>query len=119
MDWCDDNGIGYMFGFAGNAALVREVAQISEQIRFAHAQSKVPKLRYYTAFEHQSGSWSRPRRIIARIEASLQPDPTEANPDAMRQEIDVRYVVTSLKGDPERLYEGVDCQRHAGRMPPA
>jgi len=29
----------------------------------------------------------------------------------MRQEIDVRYVVTSLDGDPERLYEGVYCQR--------
>ena len=29
----------------------------------------------------------------------------------MRQEIDIRYVVTSLDGDPERLYEGVYCQR--------
>jgi hypothetical protein len=29
----------------------------------------------------------------------------------MRQEIDVRYVVTSLEGDAERLYEGVYCQR--------
>ena len=29
----------------------------------------------------------------------------------MRQEIDVRYVVTSLDGDAERLYEGVYCQR--------
>lgn len=29
----------------------------------------------------------------------------------MRQEIDVRYIVTSLDGDPERLYEGVYCQR--------
>ena len=29
----------------------------------------------------------------------------------MRQKIDVRYVVTSLDGDPERLYEGVYCQR--------
>lgn len=28
----------------------------------------------------------------------------------MRQEIDVRYVVTSLEGDAERLYEGVYCQ---------
>ena len=29
----------------------------------------------------------------------------------MRQEIDVRYVVTTLDGDAERLYEGVYCQR--------
>ena len=49
----------------------------------------------------------------------MQHEPTLANPDAMRvapevhckQEIDVRYVVTSLEGDAERLYEGVYCQR--------
>ncbi len=41
----------------------------------------------------------------------MQPDPTPTHPDAMRQEIDVRYVVTSLEGDAERLYEGVYCQR--------
>jgi len=49
--------------------------------------------------------------VIARIEASMHPDPTPADPQAMCQEIDVRYIVTSLDGDPERLYEGVYCQR--------
>jgi hypothetical protein len=49
--------------------------------------------------------------VIARIEASMHPDPTPADPNAMRQEIDIRYVVTSLDGDAERLYEGVYCQR--------
>ena len=111
MDWCDDNGTGYIFGLAGNAALDREVAEISDHLRFWHAWSSEPKLRCYTSFEHRVGSWSRPRRVIARIEASLQPDPTPENPKAMRQEIDVRYVVTSLDGDAERLYEGVYCQR--------
>jgi hypothetical protein len=111
LDWCDDNGTGYIFGLAGNAALAREVAGLSEQLRFMHAQSSVPKMRCYTAFEHKAGSWSRSRRVIARLEASMQPDPTTGNPDAMRQEIDVRYVVTSLEGSPERLYEGVYCQR--------
>jgi hypothetical protein len=60
---------------------------------------------------YKAGSWSAPRRVIARIEASMHPDPTPDRPDGMRQEIDVRYVVTSLEGDPERLYEGVYCQR--------
>jgi hypothetical protein len=111
MDWCDDNGAGYIFGLAGNAALDREVAEISDHLRFWHAWSAEPKMRCYTSFWHRAGSWSRPRRVIARIEASLQPDPTPSSPDAMRQEIDVRYVVTSLEGDAERLYEGVYCQR--------
>lgn len=29
----------------------------------------------------------------------------------MRQEVDIRYIVTTLEGDAERLYEGVYCQR--------
>lgn len=111
MDWCDANGIGYIFGLAGNAALDRDVAEISDHLRFWHALSDAPKSRCYRAFWHQAGSWSAPRRVIARIEASMQPAPTPDNPDAMRQEIDVRYVVTTLEGDPERLYEGVYCQR--------
>ena len=111
MDWCDDNATGYIFGLAGNASLDRKVAEISQHLRFWHAWSSEPKLRCYTSFEHRVGSWSRPRRVIARIEASLQPDPTPDMPDGMRQEIDVRYVVTSLDGDAERLYEGVYCQR--------
>jgi hypothetical protein len=29
----------------------------------------------------------------------------------MRQEVDIRYVVTSLKGSAQHLYENVYCQR--------
>ena len=60
---------------------------------------------------HRVGSWSTPRRVIARIEISLQPDPTPAFPEGMRQAVDIRYVVTSLEGVAERHYEGVYCQR--------
>jgi hypothetical protein len=111
MDWCDANGIGYIFGLAGNSALDREVAETSDHLRFWHAWSREPKLRCYRSFDHRVGSWSGPRRVIARIEASMHPDPTKEQPDAMRQEIDVRYVVTTLEGDAERIYEGIYCQR--------
>jgi hypothetical protein len=111
MDWCDANGAGYIFGLAGNAALDDRVAETADHLRFWHALSDAPKERCYTSFWHQAGSWSAPRRVIARIEASMQPAPTPTDPDAMRQEIDIRYVVTTLEGDAERLYEGVYCQR--------
>ena len=111
MDWCDANGAGYIFGLAGNAALDREVAEISDHLRFWHAWSNEPKMRCYTSFEYRAGSWRTARRVIARIEVSLQPDPTPTHPEGCRQEVDVRYVVTSLEGDAERLYEGVYCQR--------
>lgn len=111
MDWCDENGTGYIFGLAGNAALDREIADISAHLRFWHAWSNEPKMRCYSSFEYRAGSWKTARRVIARIEVSLQPDPTPTHPEGTRQEVDVRYVVTSLEGSPERLYEGVYCQR--------
>jgi hypothetical protein len=111
MDWCDANGVGYIFGFPGNSVLDAMVADTARHLRFWHAVSDQPTLRCYKALEYQTGSWSAARRIIARIEVSLQPDPSPANPSGMRQATDVRYVVTSLEGDAERLYEGVYCQR--------
>ena len=114
MDWCDDNGVGYIFGFPGNRVLDGLVAATADHLRFWHALSDAPKSRCYTALWYKAGSWAEPRRVIARIEASMHPDPTSADPDGMRQEIDIRYVVTSLEGDPQLLYEGVYCQR--GRM---
>ena len=111
MAWCDDNGIGYIFGLPGNSVLDALVAEAAEHLRFWHALSDAPKSRCYKALEYKARSWSAPRRVIARIEASMHPNPTPQDPEAMCQKIDVRYVVTSLYGDPEYLYEGVYCQR--------
>ena len=55
--------------------------------------SSKAKLRTYTSFLYQAGSWRRPRKVVARLECSLQP-----GENGMRQEVDIRYVVTSLKG---------------------
>ena len=70
MYWYDDNGAGYIFGLAGNAALDREVAEISDHLRFWHAWSNEPKMRCYSSFEYRAGSWSakgagRPSRLCA------------------------------------------------------
>ena len=50
-------------------------------------------------------------RATTRQECSLQPDAGEATSTGMRQEVDIRYVVTSLEGTPQHLYENVYCQR--------
>lgn len=111
MAWCEDNGSGYIFGLAGNSVLDAMVAEAADHLRFWHARSAEPKLRLYKALEYRAKSWSRARRVVARIECSLQPDPTPADPEGMRQEIDIRTVVTNLDGSPEHLYEAVYCQR--------
>src|ERR1700719_3706239 len=56
-------------------------------------------------------SVSGPRKVVARLECSLQPDAGETTSTGMRQEVDIRYVVTSLKGAAQHLYEDVYCQR--------
>ncbi len=70
-------------------------------------------MRTWTSFTYQAGSWTHPRRVVARLECSLQPDTGEtiATSNGMRQEVDIRYVVTSLKGPAEHLYEDRYCGR--------
>jgi hypothetical protein len=106
MEWAESNDADYIFGLAGNAALDAVVAEAAMHLRFHHAMSSKPKLRTFTSFLYQAGSWRRPRKIVARLECSLQP-----GENGMRQEIDIRYVVTSLAGSARHLYENVYCQR--------
>jgi hypothetical protein len=108
MEWAENNGAGYIFGLAGNAVLDACVAEAADNLRFHHALGSEPKLRTWVSFEYKAGSWKRPRKVVARLEASLQPDPDE---DGMRQEVDIRYIVTSLGGTARHLYENVYCQR--------
>jgi hypothetical protein len=78
MDWADEHdNIDYIFGLAGNAALDALVAGIADNLRFHHAKSSQPKLRTYASFTYQAGSWTRPRKVVARLECSLQPDTEE------------------------------------------
>src|SRR6202047_4987099 len=78
---------------------------------FDKLRSSQTKLRTYASFTYQAGSWTRPRKVVARLECSLQPDAGETTSNGMRQEVDIRYVVTSLKGPAEYLYEDVYCGR--------
>src|SRR5580704_13658926 len=64
---------------------------------FDKLRSSQTKLRTYASFTYQAGSWTRPRKVVARLECSLQPDAGDST-TGMRQEVDIRYVVTSLRG---------------------
>jgi hypothetical protein len=111
MEWAEDNDSDYIFGLAGNAVLDALVAQTADNLRFRHALSRKEKLRTFTSFMYQASSWKRPRKVVARLECSLQPDAGETTSTGMRQEVDIRYVVTSLEGTARHLYENVYCQR--------
>jgi len=114
MEWIENDGDDYIFGLAGNTVLDAMVAKTADNLRFHHAKSRQPKLRTYASFMYQATSWKRPRKVVARLECSLQPDAGETTSTGMRQEVDIRYVVTSLKGSARYLYEDVYC--HRGQM---
>jgi Transposase DDE domain group 1 len=111
MEWAENDGSDYIFGLAGNPALDALMAETADNLRFHHANSNQTKLRTYASFFYQAGSWDRPRKVVARLECSLQPDGQESTAIGMRQEVDIRYVVTSLEGTAQHLYEDVYCQR--------
>ncbi len=111
MEGAEDDGDDYIFALAGNAALDALVADTADNLRFHHAMSTKAKLRTYASFMYQAGSWTRPRRVVARIECSLHPDAGDVTSTGLRQEVDIRYVVTSLEGSAQHLYENVYCQR--------
>jgi hypothetical protein len=108
MEWADDNDTDYIFGLPGNAVLDALVAEAADNLRFCHATSSEAKLRTFVSFMYKAGSWQQARKVVARLECSLQP---VAGETGMRQEVDIRYVVTSLEGSAQHLYENVYCQR--------
>jgi hypothetical protein len=101
MAWCEDNGVGYVFGLARNDRLV---AKIKRQLAAAEreaARTKAPARRYRDFQWRTLTSWSRKRRVIGKAEWTKG----EANP---------RFIVTSLdatQGTGAFLYEDIYCAR--------
>ncbi len=99
MDWCDVQGIDFVFGLAGNDVLRALVEVAADDVRVSRAEVDAAVLRRYTETRYAARSWSKQRRVAARIEATTQG-------------LDIRYVVTSLKGgDAEWLYATLYCAR--------
>jgi hypothetical protein len=117
MEWAEDNGADYVFGLAGNSVLDALVAETANYLRFHHALVSKPKLRTYASFMYQAGNWKRPRKVVARLECSLQP---VAGETGMRLRWDRRPVAGSRLCDPSatRLLAGPFAQtRHPRRLP--
>lgn len=90
-------GIHYIVGLAKNEALINTVAVAQEVLAEQH-RSEGGKQRWIGEFSYAARSWDRQRRVIARLEH----DARGANP---------RFVVTSLQGDAQALYEQLYCAR--------
>ena len=99
MEWCDKNGIDFIFGLPGNAVLDRLVDETADDIRTRRALDQKPCLRGFAETRYQAKSWNTDRRACARIEATTKG-------------LDIRFVVTSLEtGSAEHIYETLYCAR--------
>ena len=105
MNWCENNGVDYVFGLARNQRLRRIIGQQMHQATQQWNQTGKPA-RVFTEFDYRTkktnkGGWDCERRVVAKAEHI---DGKE-NP---------RFVVTSLPGSDwggRRLYEQLYCAR--------
>lgn len=98
MDWCEQNGVDYVFGLAGNEVLRAQTRAIADDLCVRRAEGGHDKRRTWTAFHYAARSWAGERHVVARLEATSLG-------------LDVRYVVTTLAGTAKHLYETVYCAR--------
>src|SRR6476620_735602 len=99
MQWCDENGIDFIFGLPGNAVLDRLVDATADDIRTRRALDQKPCLRGFAETSYQAKSWNTDRRACARIEATTKG-------------LDIRFVVTSIEiGSAEHIYQTLYCAR--------
>lgn len=97
LDWLEENDIRYILGMATNKVLSREVSNAVSWVKTVRREELRHCRRFHT-FDYAAGSWSRRRRIVARIEA------TGLGTDS-------RFIVTDLDGESKFLYEQVYCAR--------
>ena len=97
MAWCEDNGVDYIFGLAGNSVLHRLSYEVADDLRGRRAEAGAGRMRGFAAFACAARSWGRQRRVVARLEASARG-------------FDARYIVTSLGGDARHPYEDIYCE---------
>jgi hypothetical protein len=101
MSWCEENGVQYVLGMAGNARLN---AKITPEMKAATRKAKRTgkPARVFADFRYRTRkSWSAERRVIAKAEFTNG----GANP---------RFIVTNVHaalGPASFLYETVYCQR--------
>jgi hypothetical protein len=97
MRWADRHGVDYIIGLAKNNVLKTLARRSIITARWRYRRTG-DKQRLFEQFSYAAATWDRPRRVIAKAEHAERGE----NP---------RFIVTSLPGDPQTLYDQLYCQR--------
>jgi hypothetical protein len=100
-EYCEAEGLLYAFGFGTNNVLKERtdplLADLEEYYHwYAHREPSVQ--RFEEILDYQAEDWSRPRRIIAKL---------EINPLGSNR----RFIITNMSGQPQGIYHGFYVQR--------
>ncbi len=98
MDLLESMDCFYILGLPGNARLKEIARPWCEDAATRRATTGKDKVRRFFQTSYAAKSWSRPRCVIARVEATAMG-------------ADVRFIVTNLTGRAKHLYEKVYCAR--------
>jgi hypothetical protein len=101
MDWCEANGVYYVFGLARNVRLEEEIKAQLESARAQFNQTGNPARRFKDFVYQTLDSWTRERRVVGKAEHLEK----GSNP---------RFIVTNLPVDSwaaQPLYEKLYCAR--------
>lgn len=102
LDWCENNRVDYVVGFARNPRLQALIGDALHQAKQQWEETRKPA-RVFVDFPYQtvSGTWARERRVVAKAEHIEGKE----NP---------RFLVTSLAPadwPAQKLYEELYCAR--------
>jgi hypothetical protein len=104
-EFCEGQGLLYAFGYASNAVLKRRTERALWELELYHrfyGRHEPHVQRFEVIEDYQADSWSRPRRVVCKVECTPQ--------GSQR-----RFVVTNLSGDPRGIYRGFYVER--GEVP--
>jgi hypothetical protein len=102
-EFCEAEGLQYAFGYATNEVLKRRTADQLWHAELLWWLYREPCQLFASLEDYQAGSWSRPRRIIAKVEIT---ETGQANR---------RFVVTNMADAAEEVYRGFYVKR--GNVP--
>jgi hypothetical protein len=97
LRWCDRHGVDYLVGLAKNPRLLEQAQPLMTQAQQAF-ESSGQNQRLFAETEYAAQTWDRARRTIIKAEHNSQ----GSNP---------RFVVTSLRGDAQPIYDDLYCAR--------
>jgi hypothetical protein len=100
MDLLERLGCLYILGLPGNARLTEIAHPWCEDAATRRALTGKDRVRRYFETPYAARSWPKPRRVIARVEATAMG-------------ADARFVVTNLAWRSKHLYEKLYCARGA------